>query len=789
MTRADRRAAAAAAAATLLGAASLLPVFTTTAWFRPVLSVVLVVWGGGLALRTGGPALWQRLAPGRPVPGALAAAGVVLVPLAQLALVLCVLTVFYAPHDAWFRIGPTPTSLRDLTEVFLDGGAEIREQATPALPLTGLVALTALLVGIIAVAVDLVAVAGRRAALAGLGLLGLYCVPIGTVTGGVGLAPIVAPSAGFALLLWVDQRRRLAAGDRPTARAVSGGGSRTALRVGVFALAAGVVLGAFVPTLPEGSFGTGLGGGSGPGGTAGTALDPVAALQGQLTLPEPLPLLRMRANVDDPGHLRTVVLDQYNSETGWVMSNLDGEESVSQPVLAPLPGGEAVRDVEAEISALEHDDRFLPLLWAPQQVYVQNPENWRFDPSTATVFGRDTTTAELTWTVRAEQPEPSADLLDSVEALGPGNAVWERYTELPELDPSVPALVSDLVKGAETPYQRVRAILEYLSDRDNGFIYSLSTSPGTSDDDLVNFLKLKAGYCEQYAGAMAVLVRAAQVPARVVLGYTPGEAQPDGTRLITTDDAHAWVEVFFDGLGWVPFDPTPISSDRAVTLPWAPRANDQAADPTQGSTATSSPQAAPTPRADRGATSIPDLAQSSGTSGWLRPLLVGVGIALLVGVVVAVPATTRVLRRRRRVATGAPTDLWDELAATVRDLGLSWDPAWTPRQTAAQLTEQAGHGGDPIVADHAGEAVRQLALAEEAATYGRAAELDPERVERLQQSLVTARKGLIAAVPQWTRLRAMVWPASLVTEVAASLAARLRRLGELIRSPRRSRPA
>ena len=89
--------------------------------------MVLAVWGGGLLLRWGGPALWQRIARGRRVP-ALSTAGAVLVPLVQLALVLCVLTVFFAPDDAWWRLGPTTTSLSDLTAVLVDGAAELRDR-------------------------------------------------------------------------------------------------------------------------------------------------------------------------------------------------------------------------------------------------------------------------------------------------------------------------------------------------------------------------------------------------------------------------------------------------------------------------------------------------------------------------------------------------------------------------------------------------------------------------------------------------------------------------------------
>ena len=789
MTRDDRRAAAAAAGATLLGSAALLPVFTTTAWVRPVLSVVLAVWAGGLLLRTGGERLWQRAFPGRPVPRPLEVLGALVVPAVQLGLVLCVLTVFYAPEDAFWRLVPTTTSVGDLVTVLADGSAELQEQATPALPLTGLVALTTVLVAVVAVAVDLIAVTGRQAALAGLGLLGLYCVPVSTVTGGIGLAAVVAPAAGFALLLWADQRRRLAATSRPVARAVTGGGSRAALRVGVLALLAGILLGSVLPTLREGSFGTGLGGGTGAGGTLGNSLDPVAALQGQLQRPEQAPLLSMRTDVEDPGFLRAVALDQYDSDRGWLMSNLDGELSVEQPLLAPLPPEVDRRTVSARITSQGHDDRFLPVPWSPQSVSIQDPANWRFDPTTGTVFGRDTTTGNRTWVVSTDQPTPSPGALDRAPELDPGDPIRAQFTQLPELDPYVPALVAELTADAQTPYQRVRRILEYLSDRDNGFVYSLSTTPGTSGDDLVDFLRLKAGYCEQYAGAMAVLVRAAQVPARVALGYTPGQEQSDGSRLITTDDAHAWVEVYFDGIGWVPFDPTPISPSRAVDLPWAPRAGGET-DSSSGSSAgqTAAPQAAPTPRTDRADGAIQSLSPTAGGSGWLRTALVAAGTVLLLAVVAAVPATARALQRRRRLAAGAPGNLWDELTATVTDLGVPLDPAWTPRQAAARLAESAGHGGDPIVADRAGEAVRRLALAEESASYGPGAEPDPERAAALREALSVARRGLQRSVPGWTRLRARLWPTSLVSAVAAATADRVRRLGELARAPRRSRP-
>jgi transglutaminase-like putative cysteine protease len=775
VNREDIGSATAAAVATLLGALALKPVYATGAWFAPVFATVVVVLAGGLLLRAAGPVLWARLAGDRPVPGKLGGLAVPLVPIGQMVLVTCLLTALYAPSDALLGVIPTPGSLRAVGVVLSDGSAELREQATPALPLHGLLALTVVLVGLVAIAIDLVAVAGRQPALAGLGLLIFYCVPVATIKGGIGFTAIAAPAAGLALLLWADQNRRLARRNRSAQRTVLGTGTLLAVRTGVFALAAGLVLGALVPTLAEGSLTTGLGGGEGGGSSTGTSLDPVAALQGQLTLPDPIDLLRIDASVEDPGYLRAVSLDQYDADKGWTLSNLDGERSIADDgSLAPLPGAEQSRRVTETITVLEHDDRFMPVPNSPLTVTVSDGDNrsWRFDPTTGTVFGRNVTTAGLTYRVTSAEPEPSAELLEASPALPQSNAVQSRYTQLPLLNPSVTSQVRDLIADASTPYEKVRAILGYLTDRSNGFVYSLSTAPGTSGDDLTDFLRLRRGYCEQYAGAMAVMVRAAGVPARVALGYTPGTDESDGTRLVTSDDAHAWVEVYFADLGWVPFDPTPISSDRAVDLPWAPRADSpQDNGPVPTAAAPTAPtQAGPTKQLDPDNTFTPLNLPQSSTAAWLRPALLGGGAVLVVLAVIGAPALLRRLQRRRRLADGAPAALWDELAATAVDLGIRVHPSWTPRQTARQLaavvhrTEGGAQG--PAVrrpdTDHAAvDALRRLALAEEASSYARPGTVaaDPELVAALR----AARRGLLRATPPRTRALALLWPSSLLT--------------------------
>lgn len=781
MTDADVRPAVSAAVATFLGAMALAPVYTSAAWVDPVLAVILTVLAGGLLVRTGGAALWATLRHGRAPSARMSAFGVALVPMAQLMLLLAVLTALFAPAEAIAGVLPTSASLEQLVAVFADGSAELREQATPALPLTGLLSLTALFVGLIAVLVDLATVAGRQATLAGLALLVLYCVPVATVTGGIGLVALAAPAAGLALLMWTDQRSRLASAGR---RNGGGAGGRTAVRIGLAALVAGLLLGPLVPTLPEGSLATGLGGG--PGGATGTSIDPVATMQGQLTLPEPIDLLRLEASVADPGHLRAVAIDEYDSEFGWSMSNLSGEESIADDDrLAPLPGRQTSRPVAASIQVIEHDDRFLPTLFSPQSIRLDGQDRagadgWRFDPGTGTIYGREVTSAGLRYTVTASEPRPTLDQLTGAGQLRPDDPVQQLFTALPLLDPRVTDLLAEVTAGASTPYERVRSIQDFLTDRDNGFVYSLSTSPGTTGDDLVDFLRLRRGYCEQYAGAMAVMVRAAGVPARVALGYTPGTVQEDGSRLITSDDAHAWVEVYFEGLGWVPFDPTPIAQDRAVDLPWAPRAgeedqpDDRAAVPAP--TAPSRPlPAAPQDRFEGGA---PGVQGDQVAEGVRWPLVGAAGLAVLIGALVAAPAAIRALQRRRRVATGTAGALWDELTATALDAGMRLHPAWTPRRTAHELGAALGRTGTP---GGGADAVLRLALAEESASYGRAA--GQRTPADLAGALHTARRGLLAALPRGARVRARLWPASLVSGAGGRLATAMTR-----RLPRRLRP-
>jgi transglutaminase-like putative cysteine protease len=754
----------AAGGAVLLGALALDPVFAARSWIPPVVLAVAAVTLGGIGLRAGLARLQEQQGRGAAL---LSGLGRTAVPLGQLLLVLVVLTRVFTPEHLGFGLVPTPASIADLARLLSDGTAEIQEQATPALPLSGLVALTTMFVALVALGVDLLAVPARQPALGGLGLLVLYCVPVSTVTGSVAVLSFAAPAAGFAVLLWADQRGRLGMSASGGSGSPLGTGTLPALRTGAVALVAGLVLPLFVPTLAEGSLAGGLGG-SGTGDGLGSSLDPVAEMAGQLNRPEPLDLLQLNASVDDPGYLRAVALDQYD-DGGWHLSNLNGQESIADSTtLSPLPRRENSRPVQEQITVLGHDDQFLPVGYAPQQVRVRgaDDDDWRFDQAGSTIFGRQVTTKGLSYEVSAEQPEPSVEDLQGAPELAADDEM-QQYTDLPALDPSVTELALQLAAGAQTPYDRVRAVLDHFTDPANRFVYSLNTEPGTTGDKLADFLRLKRGYCEQYAGAMAVLVRAVGVPARVVLGYTPGQVQADGTRLITSDDAHAWVEVWFARLGWIPFDPTPIAANRAVDLPWAPRVDpttdDTVAEPSVPGAGVSLP-AGPTAQLDRDDQFVP-LDQSALQSDVsVLPWALGAGGTVLLLGVAALPALVRRRSRRARLGDGSPGALWDELLATTVDLGIPVPGTSTARQLARQLAERLS-GVEPAAL----AAVRTLALAQERAVYGPPSPAGPDPAAAT--ALRTVRRALFRQASRGQRLRATLWPTSTLADAARWLTA------------------
>jgi transglutaminase-like putative cysteine protease len=133
------------------------------------------------------------------------------------------------------------------------------------------------------------------------------------------------------------------------------------------------------------------------------------------------------------------------------------------------------------------------------------------------------------------------------------------YLQLPALDARIPELSKTVTARAATPYEKAVAIEGYLRSR---FAYTLNLTGKPGDDPLAHFLFVtRAGHCEYFASAMAIMLRTLGIPSREVNGFLPGEYNDlAGDYIVRASDAHSWVEVYFPGSGWVTFDPTPAAA-------------------------------------------------------------------------------------------------------------------------------------------------------------------------------------------------------------------------------------
>jgi protein-glutamine gamma-glutamyltransferase len=224
-------------------------------------------------------------------------------------------------------------------------------------------------------------------------------------------------------------------------------------------------------------------------------------------------------------------------------------------------------------------------------------------------------------------------------------------------------LTQRLIADQPTSYDAVKTIESYLQRR-----YSYSERPPSEQFPLAAFLfEDRIGYCQQFSGAMALMLRMAGIPARVAAGFSPGSYNKDSGEYRVRDlDAHSWVEVFFTGIGWVPFDPTPSaapaeSQSNGVGATSAARGDaGEVRALGQGGIGAASERGT-----DRGAAATAD----DGGSSWLLPVLL-VGF-LMVGGVCGLFAIRR-LRIRRALG---PEQLVDAQLAELRTAleQLGWD--------------------------------------------------------------------------------------------------------------------
>jgi transglutaminase-like putative cysteine protease len=143
--------------------------------------------------------------------------------------------------------------------------------------------------------------------------------------------------------------------------------------------------------------------------------------------------------------------------------------------------------------------------------------------------------------------------------------IRDLYLQVPQLDPRIKQLAEKIVEKSHNEYDRAANIELYLQSH---YGYTLDLTGRKTDDPLAYFLfERREGHCEYFAAAMTVMLRDLGIPARYVGGFLPGEYNDlGGDYIIRASDAHAWVEAYFPGYGWITFDPTPAGNGKRKGL-------------------------------------------------------------------------------------------------------------------------------------------------------------------------------------------------------------------------------
>ncbi len=304
--------------------------------------------------------------------------------------------------------------------------------------------------------------------------------------------------------------------------------------------------------------------------------------------------------------------------------------------------------------------------------------------------------------LRATLSDPPVDVpLWESGGPEPADSLLGPYAPVRELARSVAG-------DAATPYAAVNHIESYLR---RSYTYDEAPPFPTSLPDgiaggwpenrppLVDFLlNSRRGFCQQFAGAMTVMLRSLGIPARVAVGYTAGRFDPDSEVYLVLDrDAHSWVEVWFPNTGWIPFDPTPgrsVPNPASVSSPdYAPSRIDVSVSGLAGSAVGAAEDTrpptpvTPVPELEPDPVTAPALAEGGGSAVWPW-VIAGLAALLLVA-----PAIRLARRLRRRLAGGER----DRTVAAVRDLeaslaelGWSSDPAASADERAALVRGRTG---------------------------------------------------------------------------------------------------
>ncbi len=250
-----------------------------------------------------------------------------------------------------------------------------------------------------------------------------------------------------------------------------------------------------------------------------------------------------------PSYWRMTALGDFDGTTWTAHDETIGGASASLPHDVE-PGMDSDTITQTfEIHGL--DGNWLPAAFEP--VRVDGPDGITIEAETSSLVTASETLDGLTYTVESVLPRYDVARLRAADTP-PAGEVAERYLTLPADFPAdLAEQAREITAGTATRYDRAIALQNWF----RSFTYDLSFPAGHSENAMQQFVAQRRGYCEQFAGTYAAFARVLGLPSRVAIGFTPGELRDDGRYYVQGKHAHAWPEIYFAGVGWVPFEPTP----------------------------------------------------------------------------------------------------------------------------------------------------------------------------------------------------------------------------------------
>ncbi|GAA2222455.1 DUF3488 and transglutaminase-like domain-containing protein [Herbiconiux moechotypicola] len=750
--------------------AGLAPLLQGVDWWFQVMAMVIVLLGVSSVLRAVG-------APENLAVGASASVWAVTV------------IVLYAGGTLW-GVVPTLATVNDLLSDLGAAGTSIAVQEVPAVADGPITQLMVMAVGLIAVISDALATGLRAPVLSGAGPLAVLLVaPIVRRSEPDVVVYVIVAASMLLLVWWVPRIGRgpavgslnLSAPVRASvpprreraSRLARGRNGVLALGLGAASVGAMLVVPQVTPGLMADDLADDSDGSLFPS-VYSTGVDPTIQLGRDLRRSDPVLSLTYSTTSEEGLYLRMVTLADFSGgtwepEQPYSGRGYDGGEFGTPPGLATdVPVTET--ETSVSIAALRSD--WLPLPYPTSRVDGLEG-GWLLAPSTFTVSDLRGDTRGANYEVTALDVEPTADQLAQAGATVP-DAV-RASLELPtDLDPVIAGTAASVTAGAATPYDRAVALQEYF--RSDQFEYSL-TAPvdggfdGDNVEAIVAFLQAKSGYCVHYAASMAVMARTLGIPSRIAVGYAPGRTADSTTEgravyEVYTDQLHSWPELYFEGVGWLPFEPTPglDFTPPDYSLPdYAQSSTGQGiTTPAPSSTSTAAPDRADVDPGSVAGVQTPEQLALSQLRGWGGFAAVLGGVA----VIVLAPWFVRSSIRRRRLQRLAT----DPMPATLA--WLEWEDELDDHRIERSAGETVHTLGRRLDADLPlpEQSLQRLAAAVEREQYAPPALDDTDARAALRADLQALLAAVHAVGSAGDRARARLLPLSLWRRTRESLA-------------------